>query len=269
MQGLVGSLAAVIATLTLGVGTAGSAGPSRPVQLAADLNAAQQQIDARSTSTAALTAAGRFIQLATRELRAQSSSARRATLAGLDGPTAATMRANLAAAAALSQLGTPRNSLPAWRVIQPPAPSTLLGYFKAAQARSGVPWEYLAAIEMIETQFGRVDGLSTAGAEGPMQFIPSTWAAYGSGNVHNPRDAIFGAARYLVASGAPGDMAGAIYHYNPSDYYVRAVEAYANRMRSDPRVYYGYYYWHVMFTDIHGTFILPAGFPKVRAIPLR
>jgi membrane-bound lytic murein transglycosylase B len=203
MPGLVGSVVAAIAALTLGVSGVGAGLPGGPVQLASELNAAQRLVDARSASTAALTAAGRFIQLATRELRAQSPSARRATLAGLDGSTAATMRANLAAAAALSELGTPRKSLPAWRIIRPPAPDTLLGYFKAAQAGFGVPWEYLAAIEMIETQFGRVDGLSTAGAEGPMQFIPSTWAAYGSGNVHNPRDAIFAAARYLVANGAP------------------------------------------------------------------
>jgi hypothetical protein len=63
-------------------------------------------------------------------------------------------------------------------------------------------------------------------------------------------------------------MAGAIYHYNPSSHYVSAVQDYAGRMRSDPRIYYGYYYWQVIFADVHGTFILPLGFPKVKAIPL-
>lgn len=268
MQGLVGSVVGALASLILGVSVGGSTVPANPVQLAADLNVAQQLIDARSSSTTQLTSAGRFIQLATRELRAQSSTARRATLARLDRPTLATMRANLAAAAALSALNPPRKALPAWRIIQSPKPNTLLGYFKAAQSRFGVRWEYLAAIEMIETHFGRVDGLSTVGAEGPMQFMQSTWGAYGIGNVHNPRDAIFGAARYLVASGAPRDMAGAIFHYNPSKDYVRAVEAYASRMRSDPRIYYGYYYWQVLFAKVHGTFILPLGYPKVKAIRL-
>jgi hypothetical protein len=269
MLGLAGSVAAAIASLMLGQAGV-SPPPSDPVQLAAGLNSAQQVIDSPSSSVATLTRVGRFVQLATGVLRKQSPSARRETLARLDDPAAATIRADLAAAAALSQIPGPQiKSLPPWRIIQPPAPNTLLGYFKAAQAQFGVPWEYLAAIEMIETDFGRADGLSTAGAEGPMQFIPSTWAAYGRGNVRSPRDAIFGAARYLVASGAPGDMAGAIYHYNPSGFYVSAVQTYANRMRSDPRAYYGYYFWQVIFGDVHGTYILPLGFPKVPAIPLR
>ena len=71
------------------------------------------------------------------------------------------------AAMALARLVSPRRSFPAWRILAPPAPATLLAYFKAAQARFGVPWEYLAAIEFVETRFGRVHGLSTAGAEGP------------------------------------------------------------------------------------------------------
>lgn len=243
--------------------------PTDPRQLASDLNLSQRLIDNRSSSTVDLTTAGRFVQLATHALRTGPLGLQRATLAGLNSRTAATMRANLAASAALAQLNTPRKSLPPWKIIQPPAPDTLLSYFRAAQSRFGVPWEYLAAIELIETQFGRVDGLSTAGAEGPMQFMPATWAAYGSGNVHNPHDAIFGAARYLVANGAPANMPDAVYHYNPSGYYVRAVTAYANRMRSDPRAFYCYYYWQVIFADRRGRFILPLGFPKVRAITLR
>ncbi len=101
-----------------------------------------------------------------------------------------------------------------------------------------------------------------------MQFMPATWAAYGRGNVHNPRDAIFGAARYLSANGAPADMPDAIYHYNLSRYYVRAVEDYAARMRADPRAYYGYYSWQVIYVYGHRRVILPVGFPKVRPIPL-
>ena len=163
-------------------------------------------------------------------------------------------------------MNQPRKSLPPWRIIEPPGPQTLLGYFKAAQARFHVPWQYLAAIELVETQFGRVRGLSTAGAEGPMQFLPATWARYGRGNVNDPRAAIEGAARYLTANGAPQDMPDALLHYNPSRDYVTAVRDYATRMRADARAYYGYYWWQVFYTRRGRTFILPTGFPKVRPV---
>lgn len=178
------------------------------------------------------------------------------------------MRSDLEAATALTRLVTPHRTLPHWKIIEPPAPSVLLGYFKSAQSRFGVPWEYLAAIEFVETKFGRVRGQSSAGAQGPMQFLPATWAQYGSGDIHNPRDAILGAARYLVANGAPGDMTAALYHYNPSVDYVRSVRAYADRMNADHRAYYGYYYWHVIYAHVGGALILPVGYPKVRPIPL-
>jgi hypothetical protein len=178
------------------------------------------------------------------------------------------MRANLAAAGALTVLVSPQRHLPHWRIIAPPAPKTLLGYFRAAAARHRIPWEDLAAIEFIETKFGRIRGLSTAGAEGPMQFLPATWARYGQGNINNPRDAIFAAARLLVANGAPGNMSGALYHYNPSSAYVRAVEIYAGRMRVDLRAYFGYYYWQVLYAHVGGTVILPEGYPRMRPIRL-
>jgi hypothetical protein len=61
--------------------------------------------------------------------------------------------------------------------------------------------------------------------------------------VHDPRDAILGAANYLRASGAPGDMERALFAYNHSDRYVDAVLRYARHMRVDVRAYYGYYGW--------------------------
>jgi Transglycosylase SLT domain len=85
-----------------------------------------------------------------------------------------------------------------------------------------------------ESKFGRVVSASSAGAQGPMQFIPSTWAAYGlGGDVHDPHDAILGAANYLHASGAPADYRVALYHYNPVPEYVDAVMRYAPS--DDPR----------------------------------
>lgn len=242
--------------------------PASGSALVADLDRAQQIIDNKSSTSLQLASAGAFEQLATSALAHQTPRVRRASLAGLGGQAAATMRANLAAAAPLGRLVTPRRSLPPWKIVQPPAPSVLLGYFKAAQSRLGVPWEYLAAIEFIETKFGRVNGLSTAGAQGPMQFLPATWARYGQGDIHDQRDAILGAARYLAANGAPGDMADALYHYNPSGDYVDAVKEYAGRMFSDHRAYYGYYYWQVIYAHVGGPLILPVGYPRVRPIPV-
>jgi membrane-bound lytic murein transglycosylase B len=79
-----------------------------------------------------------------------------------------------------------------------------------------------------------------------MQFLPSTWRAYGlGGNVHDPQDAILGAANYLRASGAPGDYRRALYAYNPASSYVEAVLRYAERMKRDRRAFYAYYSWQV------------------------
>lgn len=242
--------------------------PSDPGKLAVELNRAQAIVDSAASSGAELASAGWFEQLATLMLEHLRAPSRSATLAALDRQAGATVRTNLAAGSALAHLVTPRKTLPPWKILQPPPPATLLAYFRAAQARYGVGWEYLAAIEFIETKFGRVAGLSTAGAEGPMQFMPSTWSRYGRGDVHNPRDAIFGAARYLVAGGARHDIAGALYHYNPSADYVAAVTDYAQRMRANPRAYYGYYYWQVIYDKAGGLLLLPVGYPKVRPVPI-
>jgi soluble lytic murein transglycosylase-like protein len=193
----------------------------------------------------------------------------RATIAGLEPRAAIAVRADLVGAAALARLNTPRRSLPRWRIVAPPAPQTLLGYFKSTQARFDVPWQYLAAIEFVETKFGRIRGLSTAGAAGPMQFLPATWARYGRGNVNDPRAAIEGAARYLTANGAPRNMPDALFHYNPSIEYVRTVTAYATHMRTDPRAYYGYYWWKVICAVGARRLILPVGYPRLAPIVLR
>jgi membrane-bound lytic murein transglycosylase B len=145
----------------------------------------------------------------------------------------------------------------------------LLGDYRAAQRRFGVSWEYLAAIALIETRFGRVVGPSSAGARGPMQFLPSTWARYGRGDIDNQHDAIFAAARYLAANGARRNIADALYHYNNSSGYVAAVRAYAGRMRADPRAYDGYYDWQVLYPLAAATVMLPVGYPKVRPVRVR
>jgi transglycosylase-like protein with SLT domain len=123
-----------------------------------------------------------------------------------------------------------------------PVPS-LVGFYQQAAGHYGMDWTYLAAINYVETDFGRVLGPSVTGAEGPMQFEPATWTEYGTGSVMNPSDAIAAAARYLNSNGAPGQMAQAIYAYNPTWDYVEGVSRYAAVIRRDPSWYQRLYYW--------------------------
>jgi cell wall-associated NlpC family hydrolase len=103
-------------------------------------------------------------------------------------------------------------------------PANYLADFKKAGTKYGIPWTVLAAIGKVESGFGANDGPSSAGALGPMQFEPSTWALYGDGgNIMDPADAIPAAARLLAANGAPGNLQQAIFAYNHSGSYVTDV----------------------------------------------
>jgi hypothetical protein len=141
----------------------------------------------------------------------------------------------------------PSGSLrPKIRAAEPEPAERLRAHYARAQRRFGVGWHVLAAVNFVETGFGRLRNMSTAGARGPMQFMPATWRAYGlGGDVSDPRDAILGAANYLHANGAPRDYRGALFHYNRSPHYVAAVLHYARRIRRDERAFYAYYAWQV------------------------
>ncbi len=243
--------------------------PLTPLGLAADLNLTERAIDSPASPPGALSRAGLVQELATGILARMSAPGRRTTLAHLTPEARAEMRTDLAAAGALAGLAEHPRHLPPWRIVAPPPPARLLRDFRAAQSRTGVPWTYLAAIELVESRMGRIRGPSSAGAQGPMQFLPATWARYGRGNINDPRAAILGAARFLVANGAPGDMAGALFHYNHSLGYVAAVRAYARQMQRDPRAYDGYYEWPVIFGYDDRTVRLPLGFPSSRPTPIR
>jgi hypothetical protein len=176
-------------------------------------------------------------------------------------PTArSAIQDNLSAAQQIGSLNGSRSSLPHWLIVAPPAPEVLLGYYREAQQASGVQWQYLAAINLIETNMGRIRGLSSAGAQGPMQFMPATWASYGHGDVNNPHDAILAAGRYLKAHGAPQNMSRAIYAYNPSNLYVRAVQLYAGQMFANERAFLGYYSWQVYVQTTGGAVLLAEGY---------
>jgi hypothetical protein len=114
-------------------------------------------------------------------------------------------------------------------------------YQQAARTCPGLSWTVLAAIGQIESDHGRNVGPSSAGALGPMQFMPATWRSYGvdgdgdgKADIMNPFDAVPAAAKYLCANGAGrGSLSNAIWHYNHSQAYVNAVlslaHAYARR----------------------------------------
>jgi soluble lytic murein transglycosylase-like protein len=122
----------------------------------------------------------------------------------------------------------------------------LLSYYHDAERRFGVGWRVLAAINFVESAFGKVRSPSAAGAQGPMQFMPATWRRYGlDGDIHDPHDAILAAANYLRASGARRDIRGALHTYNPSGSYVDAVLRYARRIRVDLDAFYTFYNWQV------------------------
>ena len=109
-------------------------------------------------------------------------------------------------------------------------PPFLLPIYQSCGTEYGVPWQVLASINKIETAFGTNLNVSSAGAQGWMQFIPSTWASYGVDanndgrkDPYNPVDAICAAARYLRAAGGDHDIRQAVYAYNHADWYVDEV----------------------------------------------
>ena len=172
-------------------------------------------------------------------------------------------RQNLSALVTSTSLAT---QLPVWRIDEPLPPDELLGYYHEAESATGVPWTVLAAINLIETRMGRIEGLSTAGAVGPMQFLPSTWRACCDGDPAVDRDAILGAAVYLEQSGALTDLDGAVFAYNHSDRYVRAVRAYADILARNELAYRGFHGFEVYFLSSAGLLHLAPGYEEPVAV---
>lgn len=189
------------------------------------------------------------------------------TVARLRGSVRGEARDTLSARRRLTRLAGPvvvrRRRFKTGRAL--PA-GVLLDLYRKAERRYRVAWQVLAAVNFVETGFNRLRSNSSAGAQGPMQFIPATWRAYGrGGNIHDPEDAILGAANYLHASGAPRDYRRALFAYNHSPLYVGAVLDYARRIRRDPRAFYAYYNWQVFVRTPSGTRRLTGpGLPRAR-----
>jgi transglycosylase-like protein with SLT domain len=181
---------------------------------------------------------------------AGSRTLARETIAELPRPLQARIRLDVKAAVDLRRLAGPPTG-GQLHLVPPLRAAALLADYRRAEARFGVRWQLLAAVNLIETAFGRVVNRSSAGAQGPMQFLPSTWKAYGlGGNVHDARDAILGAANYLNRSGAPGDERRALFAYNRSTLYVDAVLAYAHVMTRDPLGFATYYAWEASLPSL-------------------
>jgi soluble lytic murein transglycosylase-like protein len=162
------------------------------------------------------------------------------------------LRSEVLARREQKRLSRPR-PLRAFRTGPAEPAGRLRRHYLEGRRRFHVGWEVLAAVNYVESAFNKLRNSSTAGAQGPMQFIPATWRAYGlGGNVHDPHDAILGAANYLHANGAPRSYRRALYHYNPSWLYVDAVLRYARRIRADPRAFYVLYSRQVFVRTPHG-----------------
>jgi hypothetical protein len=141
---------------------------------------------------------------------------------------------------------TPPLKRPTIRTKRPLPIGVLVRHYRDAERRFHISWQVLAAVNFVESAFGKIRTDSAAGAQGPMQFLPATWRRYGlGGNVHDDRDAIMAAANYLRASGAPRNMRRALFAYNHSSAYVDSILRYTKLIERDPRNLYVFYSWQL------------------------
>lgn len=241
---------------------------SDPAQLTDDLVADELALRDPSTPEAALAAAARREQLAYRAIGRHpewdATSRSRVPPALLD-----VYDRNVDARRQLQAMTQARDTLPPWRIDPPTPADELMNDYHAAEAESGVGWNYLAAINLVETRFGSINGVSTAGAQGPMQFLPSTFASYGQGgDINSPHDAIMAAGRYLAANGFATDRDRAIYGYNHAHPYVQAVDQYAALIAADPAAFATFYRWDVYYVTTAGDVLLPVGYAASSPIPV-
>ena len=141
----------------------------------------------------------------------------------------------------MADFGAAPIGVPNFVIDQFTIPPFLLPIYQACGTQYGIPWEVLASINRIETAFGTNLNVSSAGALGWMQFIPSSWEAYGVDanndgrkDPYNPVDAICAAANYLEAAGGQEDLSRAIFAYNHADWYVDEVLLYARQYGKIP-----------------------------------
>ncbi len=229
--------------------------PANAAELSEELSQAEQMVRSQNRSSDERASWGRRQQRLYRHLAANEEWAER-VLAEADPSAGLAIERNWAARRELSELtstGALSANLPAWRIKAPLPPAELLGYYRAAEAATGIGWEYLAAINLIETRMGRIEGLSTAGATGPMQFLPSTWEECCEGDPTIDRDAIIGAASVPACQGWSRRHGRALFGATTTPSTTsNAVSAYAEVLRSDPMALRGYHAWEVFFRSEAG-----------------
>ncbi|MDX1882181.1 transglycosylase SLT domain-containing protein [Mycolicibacterium sp. 120270] len=240
-----------------------------PAQLADDLVADEQTLRNAATPEAGLREAARRQQAAYRAI-GYHLDWDAITRPRIPPELLGVYDLNVDARRQLTSLAEVRDTIPAWRIIAPAPADELMAYYREAEAASGVGWNYLAAINFIETRLGSVVGPSSAGAQGPMQFLPSTFAAYGDGtDIYAPRDSIMAAGRYLAANNFAGNRDSAIYRYNHDSRYVQAVNDYAAVLAADPAAFTGYYRWEVYLKTPDGDLLLPIGYASDTPVSVR
>jgi membrane-bound lytic murein transglycosylase B len=239
-----------------------------PVQMTDDLVADEQALRDPSTPEAVLAAAARRQQAAYRAI-GRHPDWDAVTRPRIPPSLLEVYDRNVDARRQLTVMAHIKDTLPAWRINTPAPAEELLRYYREAASASGVGWNYLAAINLIETRFGSIDGVSAAGAQGPMQFLASTFAAYGAGgDINSSHDSIMAAGRYLAANGFANDRDHAIYRYNNANEYVQAVNDYAAILAADPAAFAGYYRWDVYYYTTAGDVLLPIGYAATSPIPV-
>jgi hypothetical protein len=268
------SVAATTSTVAAGVaapnGRRRPVAPDDPLALAAEIETTERALRDLATPAAELPDLGHRNQAAYRRLGIHDEWDDD-VLAALPVDLAAFARDHAEARRTLAAMHPdPSAMVPAWEIREPEPADQLLSHYREAESATGIEWEYLAAINLVETGFGRIRGLSVAGAQGPMQFLPSTWneRGIGEGDIDDPHDAIQAAARYLVRRGGPGDMERALRGYNNSPNYVRAVTLYAGLMRQDERALTVFHEWEVHYLSAAGDLWLPVGYHEAAPIPV-
>lgn len=240
-----------------------------PARLAVQLTAAEKALSRTGGSSSTFTRQALILQLVCLKLAYQPSWTD-AVINAVPRAWRTAATADIKSTADLVAITPGEPKLPPWRLIRAKPMRKLISYYRAAQAATGVNWSYLAAINFIETDFGRIKGPSYTGAQGPMQFEPATWASYGHGSIYDPRDAIMAAARYLRDRGALSDISRAVFAYNNSSNYVASVLRFAARIRADRSALISYYHHQIIYHLATGWVWLPPGFGsshRIHAIP--
>ena len=262
----------VTTTITMATTTTTASSTARIAETLAAADLARELTEAESAAARGDGSAGRRQQLLYRYLSAHAELDD-AVLAGVTDEVRPSVERIIharqfaqARQAANPGSAPPSATLPAWTVVEPLPAAELLDEYRAAEVATGIAWYWLAAIHLQETRMGRIIGTSSAGAVGPMQFLPSTWARCCTGDPTIPRQAILGAGAYLAQSGGPADMQAALHEYNPSDTYVATVTAFAENMRDNPNLYAAYHEWQVFYSSAAGTIRLPIGYSQAHPI---